>query len=89
MIKKTQIYCDFRNPFLICDLVSFLRMCGITGVFLADSNQSANTDLFEGLGLLQHRGQVDNDCSRGNNTYEHIGCCWNYYMRSAWQNVPM
>lgn len=35
-------------------------MCGITGVFLADSHGgSANSDLFEGLGMLQHRGQVN------------------------------
>jgi amidophosphoribosyltransferase len=39
-------------------------MCGITGVFLADSNQTATTDLFEGLGLLQHRGQVESGLFR-------------------------
>lgn len=32
-------------------------MCGITGVILADTNASANAELYEGLGLLQHRGQ--------------------------------
>ncbi|KAI8907252.1 phosphoribosyltransferase-like protein [Gorgonomyces haynaldii] len=32
-------------------------MCGIIGVILADAGQDAITDLYEGLGLLQHRGQ--------------------------------
>jgi len=33
-------------------------MCGILALSLADSNASANLELFEGLQLLQHRGQV-------------------------------
>ncbi|KAJ3164389.1 amidophosphoribosyltransferase [Geranomyces variabilis] len=32
-------------------------MCGITGLILADSSASASAELYEGLGLLQHRGQ--------------------------------
>ncbi|KAI8825749.1 phosphoribosyltransferase-like protein [Fimicolochytrium jonesii] len=32
-------------------------MCGINGVLLADSSASASAELYEGLGLLQHRGQ--------------------------------
>ncbi|RIA86863.1 phosphoribosyltransferase-like protein [Glomus cerebriforme] len=32
-------------------------MCGILALLLADSNASANLELFEGLQLLQHRGQ--------------------------------
>jgi glutamine phosphoribosylpyrophosphate amidotransferase len=32
-------------------------MCGITGAFLADPDANANSDLYEALGLLQHRGQ--------------------------------
>jgi hypothetical protein len=35
-------------------------MCGITALLLADPNGVACPDLFESLGLLQHRGQVDN-----------------------------
>jgi amidophosphoribosyltransferase len=33
-------------------------MCGITALILADPNGVACPDLFESLGLLQHRGQV-------------------------------
>lgn len=33
-------------------------MCGIAAVILADPRGMACPDLFEGLGLLQHRGQV-------------------------------
>lgn len=33
------------------------KMCGITGVYLANSKSNANSELYEGLGLLQHRGQ--------------------------------
>lgn len=33
-------------------------MCGISALILADSNGVACPDLFESLGLLQHRGQV-------------------------------
>ncbi|KAJ3002028.1 amidophosphoribosyltransferase, partial [Thoreauomyces humboldtii] len=32
-------------------------MCGINGVILADPSASASAELYEGLGLLQHRGQ--------------------------------
>ncbi|KAI8914903.1 phosphoribosyltransferase-like protein [Powellomyces hirtus] len=32
-------------------------MCGINGVLLADTSASASAELYEGLGLLQHRGQ--------------------------------
>ncbi|KNC98620.1 amidophosphoribosyltransferase [Spizellomyces punctatus DAOM BR117] len=32
-------------------------MCGITAVILADSTASASAELYEALGLLQHRGQ--------------------------------
>ncbi|RUS17667.1 hypothetical protein BC937DRAFT_89663 [Endogone sp. FLAS-F59071] len=32
-------------------------MCGIQAILLADSNAMASPELFEGLGLLQHRGQ--------------------------------
>ncbi|RCH82911.1 amidophosphoribosyltransferase, partial [Rhizopus azygosporus] len=32
-------------------------MCGITALILADPNGVACPDLFESLGLLQHRGQ--------------------------------
>ncbi|RKO90639.1 nucleophile aminohydrolase [Blyttiomyces helicus] len=32
-------------------------MCGINGVILADNAANANYELYEGLGLLQHRGQ--------------------------------
>lgn len=32
-------------------------MCGIIAVMLADMKANAITDLYEGLGLLQHRGQ--------------------------------
>lgn len=32
-------------------------MCGIQAVLLADISAAANTELYEGLGLLQHRGQ--------------------------------
>ncbi|RUS28382.1 hypothetical protein BC938DRAFT_481950 [Jimgerdemannia flammicorona] len=32
-------------------------MCGIQAILLADSNGMASPELFEGLGLLQHRGQ--------------------------------
>ncbi|KAI8890480.1 amidophosphoribosyltransferase [Backusella circina FSU 941] len=32
-------------------------MCGITALLLADPNGAACSDLFESLGLLQHRGQ--------------------------------
>ncbi|KAF9546862.1 amidophosphoribosyltransferase [Mortierella hygrophila] len=32
-------------------------MCGITALLLADQNQMASPELFEGLGMLQHRGQ--------------------------------
>ncbi|KAH6587172.1 hypothetical protein BASA61_006360 [Batrachochytrium salamandrivorans] len=32
-------------------------MCGIIGALLSDSNQAINTEIYEGLGLLQHRGQ--------------------------------
>jgi glutamine phosphoribosylpyrophosphate amidotransferase len=34
-------------------------MCGISALILADSNGAACPDLFESLGLLQHRGQVN------------------------------
>lgn len=34
------------------------NMCGISALILADSNGVACPDLFESLGLLQHRGQV-------------------------------
>lgn len=33
-------------------------MCGILGLLLHDPKGEACTDLFEGLGYLQHRGQV-------------------------------
>ena len=33
-------------------------MCGISALILADANGAACPDLFESLGLLQHRGQV-------------------------------
>jgi glutamine phosphoribosylpyrophosphate amidotransferase len=33
-------------------------MCGITALLLADQNQMASPELFEGLGMLQHRGQA-------------------------------
>jgi glutamine phosphoribosylpyrophosphate amidotransferase len=33
-------------------------MCGISAIILADPNGAACPDLFESLGLLQHRGQV-------------------------------
>lgn len=33
-------------------------MCGILGLLLADPKGQACSDLFEGLGYLQHRGQV-------------------------------
>jgi amidophosphoribosyltransferase len=32
-------------------------MCGINGVVLADQSFDAGPELYEGLGLLQHRGQ--------------------------------
>lgn len=32
-------------------------MCGINGVVLADQRHDASPELYEGLGLLQHRGQ--------------------------------
>ncbi|KAG0233120.1 amidophosphoribosyltransferase [Actinomortierella wolfii] len=32
-------------------------MCGITALLLADPNLMASPELFEGLGMLQHRGQ--------------------------------
>ncbi|KAJ3275506.1 amidophosphoribosyltransferase [Terramyces sp. JEL0728] len=32
-------------------------MCGIAGCFLADTNISCNSEIYEALGLLQHRGQ--------------------------------
>ncbi|KAF9425517.1 amidophosphoribosyltransferase [Podila epigama] len=32
-------------------------MCGITALLLADQKQMASPELFEGLGMLQHRGQ--------------------------------
>ncbi|KAG0091248.1 amidophosphoribosyltransferase [Podila epicladia] len=32
-------------------------MCGITALLLADQNLMASPELFEGLGMLQHRGQ--------------------------------
>ena len=33
-------------------------MCGILGLLLNDPKAQACSDLFEGLGYLQHRGQV-------------------------------
>lgn len=33
-------------------------MCGITALLLADQNLMASPELFEGLGMLQHRGQA-------------------------------
>lgn len=39
-------------------LFFFVNMCGISALILADSNGAACPDLFESLGLLQHRGQV-------------------------------
>jgi hypothetical protein len=39
---------------------SFLEiMCGILGLLLHEPSGQACTELFEGLGYLQHRGQVD------------------------------
>ena len=32
-------------------------MCGINGVFLSNPESLASSELYEGLGLLQHRGQ--------------------------------
>ncbi|CAO3657736.1 unnamed protein product [Umbelopsis ramanniana] len=32
-------------------------MCGITALLMADPNAMAVPDLFEALGILQHRGQ--------------------------------
>jgi hypothetical protein len=34
------------------------KMCGILGLLLHDPKGEACSDLFEGLGYLQHRGQV-------------------------------
>jgi glutamine phosphoribosylpyrophosphate amidotransferase len=33
-------------------------MCGVNGLLLADPCLNASPELYEGLGLLQHRGQV-------------------------------
>lgn len=41
-------------------------MCGISALILADSNGAACADLFESLGLLQHRGQVSKGQKRSN-----------------------
>lgn len=35
------------------------QMCGINGLLLATSDQNAASELYESLGLLQHRGQVN------------------------------
>lgn len=35
-------------------------MCGILAILLADPAACASVELFEGLQLLQHRGQVEN-----------------------------
>ncbi|KAJ3045618.1 amidophosphoribosyltransferase [Rhizoclosmatium hyalinum] len=32
-------------------------MCGILASILADPNSAASAELYEGLGILQHRGQ--------------------------------
>ena len=44
--------------FLVLFFIYFITMCGISALILADSNGMACPDLFESLGLLQHRGQV-------------------------------
>jgi glutamine phosphoribosylpyrophosphate amidotransferase len=54
-------------------------MCGISALILADANGAACPDLFESLGLLQHRGQVTkavvNPLSAVDLT-NLLGCCW-------------
>ncbi|KAH6595320.1 hypothetical protein BASA61_003836 [Batrachochytrium salamandrivorans] len=44
------------KPSSLLSAVSLL-MCGIIGALLSDANQAINTEIYEGLGLLQHRGQ--------------------------------
>lgn len=47
------------NPFIFpLYKKKHLNMCGISALILADANGAACPDLFESLGLLQHRGQV-------------------------------
>lgn len=48
-------------------------MCGISALILADSNGAACVDLFESLGLLQHRGQVS-DREKRNTRYQMLIC---------------
>jgi glutamine phosphoribosylpyrophosphate amidotransferase len=47
-------------------------MCGILGLFLNDPKGQACTDLFEGLGYLQHRGQVLPSLSKLINIRMHV-----------------
>lgn len=48
----------FILSFFLSFFFVYLDMCGISALILADSNGAACADLFESLGLLQHRGQV-------------------------------
>ncbi|KAJ3132843.1 amidophosphoribosyltransferase [Physocladia obscura] len=39
------------------DLFTMLCLCGILALILADPNAAASAEIYEGLGILQHRGQ--------------------------------